>query len=168
MSGNERRKEILKAIQENSGPVSGAVLAKRFSVSRQVIVQDEALLRAADYDIISTNRGYICRTPVQVSRVFYVYHTDKDIEKELNVIVDCGGVAEDVFVRHGVYGQLQAPLNIRSRKQVRELVEDIGAGKSSPLKNLTSGYHYHTVSADSEKTLQLIEEELKNAGFLVS
>lgn len=166
MSGEERRKEILKTIQESAGPVPGAALAKQFAVSRQVIVQDVALLRAAAYDIISTNRGYVCRTPALVSRVFYVNHTDRDIERELNVIVDCGGIVEDVFVRHGVYGRLSARLDIRSRRQVLELVRDISSGKSSPLKNLTSGYHYHTVSADSEQTLQLIGEGLRREGFL--
>lgn len=166
MNGNERRQEILKMIQNSPNPVSGTFLAGKFSVSRQVIVQDIALLRAADYDIISTNRGYLCQTPAMVSRVFYVYHTDKDMERELNLIVDCGGIAEDVFIKHGVYGHLQAQLGIRSRKQVKEFVEDIGEGKSSPLKNLTSGFHYHTVLADSQQTLDLIEEGLFREGFL--
>lgn len=39
--------------------------------------------------------------------------------------------------------------------------------KSSPLKNITSNYHYHKVSADSEETLDLIEQELREKGFLV-
>lgn len=47
-------------------------------------------------------------------------------------------------------------------------MEDIRQGKSSPLKNITSNYHYHRVSADSEETLDMIEEELKKRGFLVA
>ena len=31
---------------------------------------------------------------------------------------------------------------------------------------MTSGYHYHTVLADSEETLDLIEKSLKEHGFL--
>ncbi|MGI6069747.1 MAG: transcription repressor NadR [Blautia sp.] len=166
MSGEERRQEILTMIQKNPQPISGSALAKSFAVSRQVIVQDIALLRAAQYDIISTTRGYICKTPAMASRVVKVNHTDKEIEEELNIIVDFGGFVKDVFVRHGVYGQLSAKLSIRSRKQVQELVEDISSGKSSPLKNITSGYHYHTILADSEQTLDLIEEELGKRGFL--
>ena len=54
------RQEILKYIAGSRKPVSGTKLAELFQVSRQVIVQDIALLRAADYDIISTNRGYLC------------------------------------------------------------------------------------------------------------
>ena len=32
--------------------------------------------------------------------------------------------------------------------------------------NVTSGYHYHTVHADSEEILDEIQEELQKAGFL--
>ena len=42
----------------------------------------------------------------------------------------------------------------------------IQGGQSSPLKNITSGYHYHTVLADSEQTLDEIAEELFKRGFL--
>ena len=34
-------------------------IADIFEVSRQVIVQDIALLRASNYEILSTNRGYL-------------------------------------------------------------------------------------------------------------
>ena len=36
------------------------------------------------------------------------------------------------------------------------------------IKNITSNYHYHTVEADSEETLDLIEQVLKEKGYLVS
>ena len=50
MSGKERREEILQRITNSKTPVSGAALAKSCEVSRQVIVQDIALIRAAGYD----------------------------------------------------------------------------------------------------------------------
>ena len=59
MTGSERRDQIIKRIQESQVPVSGTQLAKEYEVSRQVIVQDIALIRAAGHKIISTNRGYI-------------------------------------------------------------------------------------------------------------
>ena len=34
------------------------------------------------------------------------------------------------------------------------------------LKNVTSGYHYHTVVAGDEHTLDLIQEALVEKGFL--
>ena len=52
MTGSDRRQEILKNIKESDRPVSGSKLAKDYDVSRQVIVQDIALLRASGYDII--------------------------------------------------------------------------------------------------------------------
>ena len=51
MTGKERRSEILKTIQETKEPISGTELAKKYNVSRQVIVQDIALLRAEDNEI---------------------------------------------------------------------------------------------------------------------
>ena len=59
MNGNERRTEILKLLTESQGPVSGVSLARQLSVSRQIIVQDIALLRAAGNDILSMNQGYM-------------------------------------------------------------------------------------------------------------
>ena len=82
MDGETRRKEILKYISESNKPVSGTKLAEIFQVSRQVIVQDIALLRAADCEILSTNRGYICSSPQKCMRIIQVYHTDERIEEE--------------------------------------------------------------------------------------
>ena len=78
-----------------------------------------------------------------------------------------GGCVENVMVNHRVYGQIEANLQVNSRRKAGEFMEDIRSGKSSPLKNITSGYHYHKVSADSEKTLDLIEKTLKEKGFLI-
>ena len=153
MSGKERREEILQRITNSKTPVSGAALAKSCEVSRQVIVQDIALIRAAGYDVIATNRGYICSSPVRETRVFEVNHTDEQMQDELNTIVDFGGVVLDVIVRHEVYGELRAELNISSRNKVALFMEEIRQGKSRPLKNITSGEHFHTVSADSAQTL---------------
>ena len=63
---------------------------------------------------------------------------------------------------------MEAPLNITSRRKAAEFIADIRSGKSSPLKNITSDYHYHTVDADSEETLDMIEEMLAEKGFLVN
>lgn len=167
MTGAERREDIIRQIQSSSVPVSGKHLASLYEVSRQVIVQDVALIRAAGYDIISTNRGYILNEPVTVSRVFKVQHTDEQLEEEMCAIVDLGGVIDNVIVNHRVYGRLEAPLHINSRRNVAEFMDDIKNGKSSPLKNITSNYHYHRISADSEETLDLIENMLRKKKFLV-
>ena len=167
MTGYDRRQEILKNIKESDRPVSGSKLAKDYDVSRQVIVQDIALLRASGYDIISTNRGYVLEGQTCAERVFKVRHTDEQLETELCTIVDLGGQVKNVMVNHKVYGHIEAELGITSRRKVKEFLEDIESGKSTPLKNITSDYHYHTVTADSEETLGMIEEELRKLGFLV-
>lgn len=167
MTGAERRNEIIRTVKESEKPVSGAKLASLYQVSRQVIVQDVALIRASGYNIISTNRGYILSMPKTVNRTFKIYHTDEQLEEELFLITDLGGCVENVMVNHRVYGQLEAELKINSRKKALEFLEDIKNGKSSPLKNITSNYHYHCISADNEEILDIIQKELQKKGFLV-
>ena len=141
-------------IKNSDRPVSGSALARTFQVSRQVIVQDIALIRAEGNDVISTNRGYIFTAPHTVSRIFKVHHTDADLEN-------------NVMVKHRIYGHIEAELNISSRRQVENFMADIRSGKSSPLKNITSDYHYHKVEAESEEILDMIQDMLKRRGFLI-
>ena len=167
MNGTERREEILKVLSESEKPVAGGRLAEEFNVSRQVIVQDIALLRASDYDIMSTRTGYILNRAARCRRIFKVRHSDSEIEDELNLYVDNGGRVEDVFVYHRIYGVIKAEMNIKSRRDVAKYMQDINAGVSAPLKQITSDYHYHTITADSEETLDTIEEELEKRQYLV-
>ncbi|MBQ7942552.1 MAG: transcription repressor NadR [Lachnospiraceae bacterium] len=167
MRGEERRKQILQMIEQSPNPIPGLALAKDMQVSRQVIVQDIALLRANGVNIISTNRGYIVQgKPSKVSRVFKVIHSDEDVETELNLFVDFGAIVEDVFVYHKVYGIVRADMGIKSRMDIQNYLKDISSGKSSLLKNITSNYHYHTIIADNERILDLIQEKLQEKGFL--
>ena len=76
MTGVERREKLLSMLAKSKEPIAGAEMAKRLSVSRQVIVQDIALLRAADNNIVSTNRGYVLEGQTCAERVFKVRHTD--------------------------------------------------------------------------------------------
>lgn len=160
MKGQERREEIIRILQASETPVPGTELAARLDVSRQVIVQDMALLRTGGVEIVSTHRGYVLTGTKQVSRVFKVIHTEEQVEEELNLYVDFGGKVEDVFVYHKVHGVIRVPLNIRSRRDVRKYMEDISTGKSTQLMKLTSNYHYHTITAESEEILDQIQEEL--------
>lgn len=166
MNGEERRKQILLILTKADKPVSGLALAEKFEVSRQVIVQDIALLRANGTAIFSTNRGYLLEQNGEVSRVFKVIHTDDEVEDELTTIIDCGGKVVDVFVYHKVYGVLRAEMNIKSRRDIQNYRNGITSGKSTLLKNVTSGYHYHTITAESEEILDLIQEKLQERGFL--
>lgn len=166
MSGEERRGKIIQALKNSDKAVSATTLAKEFDVSRQVIVQDVALLRANGKNIFSTNLGYLIQEDEETTRVFKVQHEDDEVEKELTTIVDLGGTVEDVFVYHKVYGVLRAEMNIKSRMDIRNYMEEIRSGKSSLLKNVTSGYHYHTVRAERVEILDMIQEELQKKGLL--
>ena len=57
--GEERREHIIKLLTQTKKPISGTELARQMKVSRQVIVQDIALLRASNRNILSTNKGYL-------------------------------------------------------------------------------------------------------------
>ena len=166
MSGEERRGKIIQALKNSDKAVSATTLAKEFDVSRQVIVQDVALLRANGKNIFSTNRGYLIQEDEETTRVFKVQHEDDEVEKELTTIVDLGGTVEDVFVYHKVYGIVRAELNIGSRKDISEFLDELKKGHSTLLKNITSEYHYHTVSAPSAERLDFIQTELQKRGFL--
>ena len=166
MNGEERRKNILHILTSSDKPVAGVALARELSVSRQVIVQDMALLRSSGIQILSTHRGYVLHGERHASRVFKVIHTSEQVEEELNLYVDLGGQVEDVFVYHKVHGVIRVPLQIRSRWDVQKYMEDISSGKSTQLMILTSNYHYHTVTAECEEILDRIQAELKARGFL--
>ena len=168
MNGTERRNRILELLQQSTIPLSGSALAKELGVSRQIIVQDMALLRArSDVEILSTYQGYLIRQEEKVHRrVFKVRHKTERTEEELLEIVDLGGRVEDVFVYHSVYGVVRGQLPIASRKDVREFMERLQASNSAPLMLITDDYHYHTVAADDEKTLDQIQQRLAELCFL--
>lgn len=161
-----RRKAIVDLLQTKHEPVKGSTLAEIFGVSRQVIVQDIAILKAEDHKILSTRQGYQMEAPGLAKRTFKVIHGDDEIEKELHLIVDLGGVVEDVHINHRVYGVIRADLDIASRRDVKKFLENLDQGISQPLKDITGGYHYHTVLAESEEILDEIEEALYMAGML--
>ena len=52
MKAEMRRKEILAIVGNSDNPLPAAVLAEKLGVSRQVIVQDIAILRGSGYGII--------------------------------------------------------------------------------------------------------------------
>ena len=166
MSGEERREIIFSILCDSKEPVSGTALAKKLEVSRQVIVQDIALIRAKGCEIYSTYKGYVLEKKEKHSRVFKVIHEEKDVKRELELFVDMSGVVKDVFVYHKRYGVLKADMNLKSRRDVELYLEDMNTGKSTLLMNVTSGYHYHTIVAESEETLDAIQEKLMQEGFL--
>ena len=97
MAREKRRERILAAIGSTDEPQSAGALGDRFGVSRQVIVQDIAVLRAEGAPIVSTNRGYILASKRLAARVFKVYHSEKELAEELEIIVNGGGTGKKRF-----------------------------------------------------------------------
>lgn len=172
MDGNMRREAIMERLRKSGVPVAGTLLASELGVSRQVIVQDIALLRATDKNIMSTNKGYLLfdhhKKDDSVRRVFRVKHANEQMENELYIIVDQGAKVLDVIVEHEIYGQLSADLYLKSRSDVDEFLEANRKSKSKPLKTLTEDVHYHTVEAKTEEILQKVEKKLTEEGYLLS
>lgn len=166
MKADQRRKEIASYMMSAQNAVPGGKLSEKFGVSRQIIVQDISALKEAGYEILSTHSGYVMQTTPHCERIFKLFHTKDQTEDELNTIIDFGGIVADVFVWHKVYGKMTAPLNISSRLHIAQFLEGVRTGKSSELMNITGGYHYHTVKADSEEVLNRIESALQEKGFI--
>ena len=167
MRGKERRKEIVALIMAAEEPVPGSALSERLGVSRQIIVQDIAMLRAEGYDVLSTHQGYVIAKGPFAERAFKLRHTSGQTEDELTTIVSLGGTVVNVFVWHKVYGKVEANLNIFSERSIAQFMDGIKTGKSKELMHITEGYHYHTVRADSEEILDKIQAELDKKGYIV-
>ena len=170
MTGEQRRQKIHQMLLDTQEPLTGTALAKLLHVSRQVIVQDIALMRAEHMPILSTNKGYLLRPEEsrtqQPKRVFFVRHTTAQVLEEFMTVIDLGGHILDVAVEHELYGPIRADLLIENASDAREFVQKLAACRDNPLKVLTDDCHFHTVAAPSEKLLDLIEAEFRARGFL--
>ena len=99
MNAKERREKILARLASADEAISASRLAADFSVSRQIIVGDVALLRAAGHEILATPHGYICeRARSGVVCQVACRHDAAQMQEELNAIVDQGCTVLDVIV----------------------------------------------------------------------
>lgn len=170
MDAKERRRLILHMLQNGYGPVTGTELARRMGVSRQVIVQDMAVLRASGEQIWATPQGYLTAPsalPKGKTRTFAVCHDRRRLEEELLIIIDQGGQVLDVAVEHPVYGELKGLLLLSSRQDVADFLLRLDQTGAEPLSALTGGTHIHTVQARSEQVLDGIQAALRRAGLLL-
>ena len=170
MTAAERRLQIRSLLADRDQPVTGSELAQQLGVSRQVIVQDVALLRAAGAPILATPQGYlITRTnPTQPYRaVLACRHDVQGTGPELNTMIDEGLRVVDVVVEHQLYGELRGMLMLETRADVREFVDKVQQGGAQLLSTLTQGVHLHTVEASRPEAIERAREALRRAGFLV-
>lgn len=166
MTAIERRQAILTLLTDAPAPLSATSLARRFSVSRQVVVGDVALLRAQGHQVIATARGYLISAPAGLVRRVAVRHSADLTREELNAMVDCGCTVLDVIVEHPVYGQLTAPLELSSRLDVDDFMKRMEG--AAPLSQLTGGVHLHTLSCPGEDALAQLRERLQLLQILLT
>lgn len=168
--GEIRRKRIQELLSGHRGPLTGHELARQLGVSRQVIVQDIALLRAAGQQVLATPQGYMLAdalvTP-SFSRTVACRH-GVDMERELLAIVDTGARVVDVMVEHPLYGEIRGLLMLESRLQVAEFLSRLRESGAQPLATLTGGVHLHTLEARDEVTLRRAVEALRREGILLT
>lgn len=169
LEGKERREAILTVLTNSMEVITGTSIAKQFGVSRQVIVQDIALLRAQGVQIISTSEGYLVYHVKKdtIKRAFMVKHDILDIEDELNTMVDLGGNVLNVVITHPVYGEISVDMMIGSRRSVKKFMEKLLEHNFVPLMHLTGGAHLHIVEAENDEILDEIEKELDKKGYLI-
>lgn len=168
MSEN-RRKAIIKKLSGSGEPVTGGELADQFQVSRQVIVQDIAILRASGVNVLATSNGYMLPQKQALGRIvktFISKHTGFErMREELLIIVDYGGKIIDVTVEHPIYGEIVGNLHLSTREEVESFLDRIRVLDALPLSVLTQGEHIHTIEVPSEKVFQLIMNELIEKGY---
>ena len=170
MITKKRREEIIEILKNAQNPITGNKLSELFNVSRQVIVQDIAVIRAMGLEIIATSNGYIIYKKDDkgtIKTIICKHDGLESLEEELRIIVNNGGAVLDVCVEHTVYGMIKRELNLRSIVDIEEFVEAITEKKATPLAILTGGEHIHHIEVSKEKNYIKIVEKLKEKGYLV-
>ena len=167
MEAAARRGEILRVLREAGVPVSAGSLAGRFSVSRQIIVGDVALLRASGENIIATPSGYVLNAAGAgyIATAACVHGMD-GMEKELNIMVDNGCTVRNVIVEHPVYGQITGELHLSSRHDVQEFMDKVRTDGARLLSELTGGVHLHTLMCPDEAASRRTIAQLREAGMI--
>lgn len=169
MNSIERRDNIINLLLESNEPIKGNIIAKKYSVTRQVIVRDIAILRAKGKNIIATPDGYIVnKNENKVKTIIAVTHNEEKMFDEMGIVIKYGGTIEDVIVEHPLYGEITAMLMIKNYNELNKFVQAYKEQRARLLSVLTNGVHLHTISAENEDDINLIILELKKHNFIVS
>lgn len=169
MEANQRREKILEDLHESILPISASALARTYSVSRQIIVGDIALLRAGGSRIVSTPRGYLLeKERAGIVRQVACRHTAGQMRDEMYAIVDQGCIIENVIVEHPIYGEITGNLDVASRLEVDRFIEKCEKSSAAPLSILTEGIHLHTLTCPDEDAYRSACDSLKELGFLLT
>ncbi len=164
-----RRDALIELLHTSPEPVTGSCLAKKYDVSRQVIVQDIAVLRASGYNIIAASNGYFIPREVKKDRLIKTVvcqHDSSRIGDELRIMLEYGCKILNVIVEHPVYGELIGQLMIDSKASLKTFLKKVENASALPLSTLTEGEHIHTIEVPSEKIYQALVRDLKDNNFI--
>ena len=165
----DRRQAILEKLAASPQPLSASALAGQLGVSRQIVVGDVALLRAAGAQIDATPRGYLLRreaTPGYTGLLACAHSTPQQLLQELYPGVDLGGTVVDVIVENALYGELRGNLNVASRYDADAFLRQAAAAPDALLSRLTGGVHLHTIRCPDAEAFERIRDALAAAGLL--
>lgn len=169
MRSIDRRDNILKLLLESTEPIKGSHMAKEYSVTRQIIVKDIAILRAEGKNIIATPDGYIInKNDNKVKAIIAVTHSEDEMFDEMSIVIKYGGIIEDVVVEHPLYGEIRGMLMIKNYNELNKFIQKYKNQRAKLLSVLTNGVHIHTIAAESQENIDLILSELKQLNFIVS
>ena len=169
MNSEQRREKIISVLQMSDKPISAARFANDFSVTRQIIVADIALLRASGHQIRAEHKGYVLEKSesLTMQKRIVVKHGKNETKDELYAIVDNGGKVLDVIVQHSIYGKIVAELNLSSRYDVDRFIQQVNETDAKPLSLLTEGLHIHTITVKDEGSFRNILDRLKALNVLL-
>lgn len=169
MEGAERRAIILSELSTAEKPISARQFASTFTVSRQIVVGDVALLRAQGHAILATARGYVIETEQdkqRIKRKIVCKHSPERTQEELATIVALGGEVIDVIVEHPIYGELTGGLHIKEDEDIAKFIQRYTLENASLLSELTTGIHLHTIRCADEKVFARIKQALAEKNLL--
>ena len=168
MNAAQRREKILSRLTGAAEPVSASALAGELGVSRQIVVGDVALLRAAGAQIDATPRGYQIHPEAKgyTGILACVHSTSDEMRAELYTVVDQGGVVVDVAVENPLYGELKGNLNLASRYDVDNFIRQAAGTPECLLSRMTGGVHLHTLRCPDEATFLRVRDALDARGLL--
>lgn len=164
MSGDLRRKTILRELSNAEKPIAARKFADKLNVSRQIIVGDIALLRAEGHPVLATNKGYLIKEESHsgIRKYLAMHHGIEETCLELEIFIKHHVVVESVTVEHPVYGEITGQLNIKSKEDI----DDFLSQKAELLSVLTEGIHIHTVLCSSEENYIEVKKELAKNNLL--
>lgn len=169
MNAQERRIEIQSVLKSRTIPIKGMELARIFGVSRQIIVQDMAILRAEGFPVIATPKGYITAREIKCGLIkqVAVKHSRERLAEELEIMLKHGAKVLDVIIEHPIYGEIRGTLNIKSSEDLNDFLKKVSNGDAESLCAMTNGVHIHTVEISSQQSFEAMMAELKSKQLLI-